>query len=149
MERCYWNYLRVYVPSASELIDASPHPISGSEVLGGHPHPAQVTVGPPELERNVFGTFLLLHPSEAMATSFEYVLPMEILRTEGAEVEYRVLVQKQPGTRAIPLQFELLLPSGVDLEMSEPEPTLATTSRLKYSLLLETDQTLTVVFTRP
>ena len=145
-ERCYWDYLRVYVPSASMLVDATPHSVPASELLSGQPSPAQVKVGPPEHGRNVFATFLLPRPSETVETVLTYTLPGEVVQVQGQELAYRLLIQKQPGTRAVPVRVQILLPQGVALKGSEPEPALETPSRLEYALRLDTDQRLWITF---
>jgi hypothetical protein len=146
MERCYWDYLRVYVPLASTLVDASPHSVSGSELLGQRPSPAQVTVGPPEQGRNVFGTFLLVRPSETVETGFGYALPPNTVQVVDQRLEYELLVQKQAGTHAVPLSVELRLPDGMTLAKSEPEPASHTASVVEYSVNLETDLRLRATF---
>jgi hypothetical protein len=148
-ERCYWDYLRVYVPSASVLADAIPHSVSGSELLSGHPSPAQVRVGPPEHGRNIFATFLLLRPSETVETRLTYALPADVLQVRDQELEYALLIQKQPGTRAVPLRVQILLPPGASLIESEPEPAFGAGSRLEYAFELLTDQSLWVTFGSP
>jgi hypothetical protein len=145
MERCYWNYLRVYVPLEAQLVDATPHTVSGLELLSGRPSSAQVTVGPPEQGHNVFGTFFLLRRGEALETRFEYALPTYVFQVQDGGTEYVLTVQKQPGTQTIPLQVRIVLPPGIKVGASEPEPTLATTSELEYALTLERDQVVRVI----
>jgi hypothetical protein len=145
MERCYWDYVRVFVPLEAQLVDATPHAVSGLELLSGTPSPARVIVGPPEQGRNVFGTFFLLRRAEALETRFEYTLPRDVLQVQDGGVEYVLTVQKQPGTRGIPLQVRIVLPPGAKVGASEPEPTLATTSELEYALTLERDRVVRVI----
>lgn len=145
MERCYWDYLRVYVPLGTRLMDATPHPVSGLELLSGQPSPGQVTAGPPEHDHDVFATFLLLHPGEVLETRFEYALPKGVLQAREGGYEYILVVQKQPGTHAVPLRMLILLPPGVEVEMSDPKPTSMTSAELEYAFTLETDQVLKVI----
>jgi len=148
MERCYWDYLRVYVPSGSQLLDATPHPVSDSELLSGRSSPGQVTVGSAEQGHDVFATFLLLRPSEILETRFEYALPQGVLQTRGGASEYTLVVQKQPGTRATPLRVRVLLPPGMELEASEPEPTSMIGAVVEYALTLEADRFLRMTLRR-
>jgi hypothetical protein len=146
MERCYWDYLRVYVPSASTLTDATPHAVPAAALLSGRPSPAKVTVGPPEQGRNVFATLLLLHPSETLETRFEYSLPQSVWVVREPQPEYVLLIQKQPGTHATPVHVQVELPEGLTLIHSEPEPASQTASTLEYALVLERDQMLRLIF---
>jgi hypothetical protein len=149
MERCYWDYLRVYVPGGALLSDATPHEVPGDALLSGRPSPAEVRVGPPERGRQVFATLLLLRPSEALETRFEYALPPEVLRRAGREAEYRLLAPKQPGTQALPLEVRLLLPEGAGLAYSDPPPAVSGGSEVLYTLSLLTDQTLRATIRLP
>jgi hypothetical protein len=146
MERCYWNYLRVYVPAASRLADATPHAVPASALLSGRASPAQVLVGPPESGRNVFATLLLLRPGETLETRFEYDLPATVLRALDQEFEYALTVQKQPGTHATPVRVRLRLPGGTRIVSSDPLPAARTGSMLEYALTLERDRVVRVVF---
>jgi hypothetical protein len=148
MARCYWDYLRVYVPLGTQLLDATLHPVSGLELLSGQPSEGQVTVGPPEQEHDVLATFLLLRPSEALETRFEYTLPQRVLQARQGRAEYTLVAQKQPGTHATPLRVRVLLPAGMKVEASEPEPTLMTGSEVEYALTLKTDRLLRVTLRR-
>jgi hypothetical protein len=142
MERCYWDYLRVYTVPGSQLTNATPHEVPGEALLSGRPSPAEVRVGPHEQGRNVFATLILVHPRETLETRFEYALPQQVLRRTKEGVEYTLLAQRQPGTRALPVDVRLLLPEGAALVHSEPQPTEASASELRYALSLLTDQTI-------
>jgi hypothetical protein len=82
MDRCYWDYLRVYVPASTTL--------TGSEGLED--------VGPADAEagRAVFQGYFVLPPGQER----EVVLRFRDASISGA---YSVYVQKQPGTSSIPL----------------------------------------------
>ena len=114
-------------------------------MLSGIPVPAQVIVGPPEHGRNVLRTFLLLRPAETLETRFEYVLPKDVIQVHGRQIEYALLVQKQPGTNALPLDVRILLPADVQLLSSEPAPASQAGSIVDYRLALHRDQRLRVV----
>jgi hypothetical protein len=140
MERCYWDYLRVYVAVGSQLMDATPHEVPGEALLSGRPSPAEVRVGPYEQGHNVFATLFMLRPQETLETRFEYTLPRQILRRTKEGIEYTLLVQKQPGTRALPLSVRLLLPAEAELVCSEPQPVDVGTAEQQYTLSLLADQ---------
>jgi hypothetical protein len=149
MERCYWDYLRVYVPLSSTLVDATPRAIPASALLSQRPNPAHVTIGPAEKGRNVFSTLLLVRPSETVETSFVYNLSQEVLQAQGQEIAYALLIQKQPGTHATPVQVQVRLPEGSKLVRSEPAPASQTRSTLEYRLELRRDLVVRLVLSRP
>ena len=144
--RCYWDYLRVYVPSGSQLVEGTPHAVSGAELLSGLGSPAEVRVGPEEAGHQVFATFLLLRPGESLETGLEYLLPESVIQAGDDGLIYTLLVHKQPGTRAIPLRVRVLLPDGAVLSASDPEPTAVSGGALEFSAVLDTSWALEVRF---
>jgi hypothetical protein len=92
LERCYWDYLRVYVPAGSELIAVSgtDGPVSVYEESG----------------RMVIATSFLLETGQARAVEITFRPNLAAV-----ESEYSLLVQKQPGTDALPLRISVTPPS--------------------------------------
>ena len=72
------NYLRVYVPKGSELID-----FSGVEEK---PEPYE------EFNKTVFAGFFQLRPQGVVKVTLVYKLPFKV------DSEYKLFIQKQPGT---------------------------------------------------
>lgn len=146
MERCYWDYLRVYVPGGTRLLDASPHRVSGEALLSGRPSPAEVEVRHVDSGHQVLATFLLVRPGQTLETRFRYALPGGTLQVQGEKRVYDLTVQKQPGTLAVPLQLRVLLPAGARVVESDPKPESAAGPEITYSLPLETDKVVTLTF---
>lgn len=144
--RCYWDYLRVYVPQGVQLLDATAHPVPGSALLSGRPTYGEVTVGQGERNHDVLATFLLLRPHQALQTRFAYALPPHVLQTRGSDREYTLVAQKQPGTQAVPLRVRVLLPPDAALVNSDPQPIVQDNSEVTFALALKTDQTLRLTF---
>jgi hypothetical protein len=84
--RCYFDYVRVYAPGGSELID-----VSGID-------PQTVTSAVGEQGLQVFGGYLVLPPGGVKTVTFTYSLPTHI-----SPATYRLLVQRQSGTDLLPL----------------------------------------------
>src|SRR3989338_3240940 len=74
----YRDWIRIYVPKGSKLIKAS-----GTEV--------EITAGE-DLGKTVFEGFFTIRPEGTAKIELEYSVP---IKTNG---EYRLLIQKQPGT---------------------------------------------------
>jgi hypothetical protein len=72
-----------------------------------------------------------------------------VLKVQGQQIEYTLFLQKQPGTRAVPIHVQVRFPEGMTLVSSAPVPASQTLSALDYVLALETDQILRVVFAGP
>jgi hypothetical protein len=121
---CYWNYLRVYVPPGVELL--SSEGVTETEVLSG------------EQGQAVLAAFLVVPAAESQTVRFTYRLP----QWDGQE--YRLLVQKQPGTIADPLLVKVVLPEGTGVLSSEPQPSDQRQGVWSFELNLRTDRTLTL-----
>lgn len=103
MERCYWDYLRVYLPLGSNLVE-----------LSGGDSPAEVFE---ETGRTVVATSFLLETGQARQIRILYRL--QIPPSQG---RYTLLVQKQPGTQAMPIRVTVALPEGAHPGEAQPAP---------------------------
>jgi len=91
MNRCYFDYVRVYVPAGSELQQASGFEAGSVESSLG------------ERDTQVFAGFLVMAPGEEREIGLRYDLPPQVTAGE----VYRLRVQKQPGTGALPLRVQV------------------------------------------
>jgi hypothetical protein len=146
IERCYWDYLRIYVSSGTELSDATPHAVPGQALLSGEPNPPEVTVQDVPTGHRVLGTLLLLRPGQTLDTRFEYVLAQGTLQSEGRLCRYNLTVQKQPGTGATALRVRVLLPPGAAIKASHPTPDSSLEPGPEYALTLATDQRISLTY---
>ncbi len=85
MDRCYWDYVRVFAPAGAELLARE-----GLE---------DGDLAESEAGLAVWDGLLVLKPGEAQEVTFRYRLPASV-----AQSAYRLYVQKQPGTWGIPLR---------------------------------------------
>jgi len=120
---CYWNYLRVYVPAGSELLHAEG--VTETETLS-------------EGGKTLFTTFMVVPAAQSRTVRFTYRLPA---MDPGA---YRLLVQKQAGTDAVPLTVRLVLPADVGLLSAEPQPASHDGQVLSFDLSLRRDRSVAV-----
>lgn len=129
IDRCYWNYLRVYVPEGATLMDFRTHAIPGEWMNLGEPVPARVDVldnaGAVDQKPDglsAFGAMVVVPRGEQRVTEFEFRLPSETITQVNPGVWlYHVDVQKQPGTLAVPLSVRVQLPEGAQLISADPE----------------------------
>jgi hypothetical protein len=139
----YRTYTRVYVPRGSELL-ASSGAMLNDKILDPGKHPGTVdTVD--ELGLRSFGAFLSVEPGETRELSFTYRLPPNVV-TEIQSGEYRLHVQKQPGTIAPPLTLDLNF--GKKLSNATPPEAVSQfgDTRYRVSTDLRTDRAFTVSF---
>ena len=112
INRCYWDYLRVYSRPDTTLVKASPQAIPGAELMGGKDLPAQMDNLVDENSTVVkgYGTFLVIPAGASHSISYQFNLPKSILKTTGKNITYQLKVQKQAGTLATPIKLTIALP---------------------------------------
>ncbi len=88
--RCYFNYVRLYVPAGSELVSAE-----GVD-------PASVSAGPGENGTQALAGYFEMLPGAQHTVRFRYRLPPEIT-PEG----YALLVRRQSGAGPLPLRVDV------------------------------------------
>jgi hypothetical protein len=98
-EQCYWNYVRILVPGGAELLD----------VIGT----TYAIDSGVEAGRSFFGTMIVVPPSTTGTLAFVYRLPRETVNCTKRVCSYRLAVQKQAGTIAVPLRV------GVDVLLEQ------------------------------
>jgi hypothetical protein len=154
MNQCYWDYLRLYVPGGSSLIDATRYPIPAARLLNRQASTGDPETLAPENGKTAFATFFVLERAEEKDVRFEYHLPGAVIQQEANSLwAYRLFWQKQPGTTAIPTQFTLTLPPGATVaRVIAPSSAVATSAegpvglRLNFSFVLDSDATIEVLF---
>lgn len=117
LERCYWDYARLYVPGGSRLMQGPELPAGPAGSLA-----ARSGTSPPlepALEagnRAIWTAFFSLAPGQEQTVAWQYELPAEVTlsRPDGL-LEYRLRAAKQAGTEAVPLRLEIRLPDGAEL----------------------------------
>ena len=120
IQRCYWDYVRVYAPAGSQLFAATAHPGSADRLVTHQKQSGAGEVLPQEHGKAVFGSFFVLPRGEETQTRFVYQLPRATLERREEGWYYQLLVQKQAGTDVVPLRVALALPPGAMVKWVEP-----------------------------
>lgn len=112
---CYYNYVRLYAPSGSVLLDSSRHVVPGETLYSGASWDsrAQQLVEQPGL--TTFANFMLVPRASEAEAVFHYQLPAGVVVAEDDASVYRLTVYKQPGTRPEPLRLSVALPPDASL----------------------------------
>jgi hypothetical protein len=131
MNRCYFNYLRLYAPEGSTLI---------ADEDGNDMEFAGVESG-----KQVWATWLVVAPQEKPQVAVGYYQPRPVLARVGDNWEYRLTVQKQPGTDTTPLHITVSLPAGARVISASPAPTSIAGNVVQFESNLATDQEFRVV----
>ncbi|MCD4670981.1 MAG: DUF4012 domain-containing protein [Actinomycetia bacterium] len=145
MDRCYWAYLRLYLPEGARLVKASRHLIPAAAMWDGRPWDGEPLLGEPERDHAVVEQAFLLPMASQVALHFVYELPAGILQEEaGGVFHYHLDLQKQAGLDAVPVDISLRLPSNAVVLDLWPQPTSQQGRRLWYQLDLKEDSSLSV-----
>ena len=150
IDRCYYDYLRVYVPAGSQLASATPHAVTHDEmVMLDQDVPGRVDNLDDKLPGlRGFGTLLVVPIGGALETDFQFNLPPGILQAgpAGNELTYQLKVQKQPGTVATPVTIRVDLPEGSRIASVSPSQYVQSGDTLQFELKLVTDVSVRIEF---
>lgn len=126
-QQCYWNYVRVLAPRGIELIEAT-----------GSDYPLDVGQ---EQGRASLGTLLVVPPGQERSLTLTYRLPPAVVACQDGLCRYRLTVQKQAGTMAVPLTVRAdLAPAKLEAagwQRGEGRLTLTTTLEVDRSVAWE------------
>ena len=154
INRCYFDYFRVYLPTGASLLDATPHAIPGEWMILGQPVPAKVDTLNMDFEKiggaTGFGTLLVVPGMKSLNTSFDFALPAGVIATVpgSREKSYTLKIQKQAGTLATPLTLRIHLPNQAQVISVDPAASIDSNNILLETKLV-TDVTLKVIFSIP
>jgi hypothetical protein len=150
MHGCYWDYVRFYVPEGAILLTSEHESVPPGSLLSRYRFAplgvAGPTIEPVEHGKVPFGLFFVLEPGEQRDVHLAWELPYGTIQREGDSWRYRLLIQKQAGTPAIPLRVTVGLSSGVQLVATEPDPSSIQGNELTFELPLATDQQVELTF---
>jgi hypothetical protein len=142
-DKCYWNYVRVYAPAGSQLIDSSRHEVPGESMFNGV---GWDRTGETVVEHDglsTFANFMLLPRAEGATVYFQYLLPSQIIQSVDGLNEYRLTIQKQPGLQPETLRVRILLPPNSVIQDVLPVPSLIAGNLVEFDMVL--DQNLDIV----
>jgi hypothetical protein len=147
IEDCYWNYLRVYVPEGSVLVESSRHPVSGDSLLTGHDWEGYArSSSDPVVGLTEFSNFLLLPRGARATVTFSYELPRSIIRAADGSQTYHLALNKQAGVDSQPLVVSVELPPGMRLKNASPEPIAVDGSIVSFAAEQQTDLSFSLTF---
>jgi hypothetical protein len=143
---CYWNYLRVYVTAGAKLLDAAAQFVPANWMIVKQDVPARVD----NLDEKIvgvetFGTLQVVPGGESVLTRFHFALPASIIQLQNGNSIYQLVVQKQPGTRAVPVTIRIHLPDNVSIK-SIPQGAVIQSQNVLFQTNLQTDLEFEVVF---
>ena len=112
INRCYWNYIRVYTREEAKLINASLHDIPAEWILTGRPIVGAIDSMPGEHHTISFGSLMVVPYNTTDSVSLEYSLPPQtvLLNPTDSTTTYSLHIQKQSGLSDIWMTVRIILP---------------------------------------
>jgi hypothetical protein len=145
-DKCYWNYVRVYTPAGSQLIDSSRQVVPGETMFNGVSWDRTAETVEEHEGLTTFATFMLLPQSEEATITFEYELPGNIISTADGLHVYELKVNKQPGMQTEPLSISVKLPPGASLRDVSPASAQVEGSVIVFRTDLDSNVVLTISY---
>jgi hypothetical protein len=150
MHGCYWDYVRFLMPEGARLLTKEREPLPSGSLLNRYRFAPRRDAGPgvdvTEKGKAAFGLFFALPPGERREVDLSWQLPTGVVQHEAGEWRYRLLVQKQSGAPAIPLQVTVTVPPGASIVGTRPVPTSVQGESVAFDLSLAADQVVEVEF---
>ena len=140
-DQCYWNYLRVYAPAGSTLLDSSRHTVPGETLYSETTWDSagQTIEDIPWL--TTFANFLLVPRGEEVTASFTYQLPAGVIvPLASGESLYQLDIRKQPGMKDEKVRITVNLPNGATLIEASPAPIAVDGFRISFELNLNRNE---------
>jgi hypothetical protein len=151
IDRCYWDYLRIYTLSGTDLLGAAVQTVPEEWTMLRQTVPPQVDILDEKIEGiRGFGTFKVVPGGGSLATNFRFALPASVLQSlpGSGQITYRLKIQKQPGTQGVAITIRLHLPNGATPQTLPPGAVAEGQNILLQSSLV-TDLVLEFIFFIP
>jgi hypothetical protein len=142
---CYWNYLRVLVPSGSQLLGNHTPPVPAAWLMTGGTDDDTITMRAEAGNSTGFGRLIVVPSGGSHTTSLEYQLPARIVYWEGNRLHYRLRIQKQAGREAIPLYVQVEVPPHTSLIASSQPISEHVDGVYVFEMALAQDQELALI----
>jgi hypothetical protein len=145
LDRCYWNYLRVLIPSGSDLLSSTTQPTPAEWLLSGESDQGLVSVGQ-DGETAVLSTLVVVPLGGQRETDFRYQLPATVLSQDAQGWHYRLKIQKQAGTETTDCVVHIRLPVSATLVSASEPHADESEDLLRFEMQLNQDRTIDIVF---
>jgi hypothetical protein len=141
-EGCYWNFIRIYVPHSSKLLNGPSLPLSVNSVASTI---GLMQAGSDTLEARtdsgltIFSGLFNIDPGQSRQLRLNYTTNSQILEQTGGGLTYKLTLQKQPGTFERNTSVLVRIPDGYHLISSTQQPTTIEPEILRFSFDMRQD----------
>lgn len=149
IQRCYWDYLSVYVPEQSKLRSATPAPlprVSLRTQKRGGAGEETLRTGTTDHSKQMFAMYFLVPRGATRTQRFEYRLPENTVRRHDTTRTYSLMLQKQPGARSRPVTVTVQLPDSATITNATPALSEQDGSTVRFDLRLNSDRTIRLTY---
>ena len=145
-DKCYWNYLRVYVPENSTFISGPQHIVPAETWYGGYDwdQPTEIIAELPGF--TTFANFMLLPRASELTSHYEYELPATITQERNQHRQYELQLYRQAGTAGQQIEVAVSLPDGARFISAEPEPSSRDAGTVYFKVDLAGDQLISLIY---
>jgi hypothetical protein len=143
--QCYFNYVRIYTPPGSTLLNSSRSTIPAEHLIRGQAWDSTAQTVNEFAEFTTFANFIMVPRASSQTVTFQYQLPPVIQAVDGQQ-QYRLTLQRQSGTENLPYTVTITLPPGTTLVNTQPTPTAVSGSQVQFQFPLTTDTTLQLTY---
>ncbi|MCA9925304.1 MAG: DUF4012 domain-containing protein [Anaerolineales bacterium] len=144
--QCYWNYLRVYAPQQSTLLQAGRHPVPNDEMLNGNGWDGEMSQIEDLPNWTAFANFFRVPRSETTHVNLAYTLPASVVQQTGDANQYQLQLQKQAGTESDPVVVTISLPENAELIAFSPQSAKMEGNQVSFTLNLTTDTNISITY---
>lgn len=141
---CYWNYMRLYTPTGSMLLQAQSEPVGSSFFIHGGAWDGEVGLAADPSGLTVFEDFLLLPQGQTVSRQYRYQLPVVVQPLPDGSYEYQLTVVKQAGTDNQSLYVAVTVPAQT--QMVQAAGATITGHTVIFNTTLEKDTTFTILY---
>jgi hypothetical protein len=140
--RCYWDYLRLYVPTGSVLGGGTSLPLPAGAIAA---KTGFMRIGVDTLEQSIddsgehFSGLFTVESGETVSLKVGYRLPSSVVSIDGDKFHYRLRLYSEPGIKARPGDVVIKLPAGAVLDELPEGAILSEENLLKFDVLLSSD----------
>jgi len=146
VNKCYLNYLRIYAPPGSQLIDASNHIVPGESLYNGQTWDRSAQVVSDLAGLTTFANFMMVPTGKRLHTHYAYQLPANVIQSINGKNQYQLTLFKQAGTRADPVTVVVILPDQAVLDKAAPQPSRVEGNTLYFQFSLENNSVIMVEY---
>ncbi|MCI0475639.1 MAG: DUF4012 domain-containing protein [Anaerolineales bacterium] len=137
--RCYWDYVRVFVPASSRLDDATRIPLPAN-ALWRKTADSGAVIARPDGALQSFEATMILPTAQSQTRRYAWTLADHIVQREGNFARYDLYWQKQAGIPGYPVTLTVRLPLGYALIEAQPRPTTFEAGVPVFRFTLDRDQ---------